>query len=136
VRHVRPDVFDFLAEQPWPGNVRQLLHEVEKATIFADGAELARADFRLDDTCARSRADVIAEAVLPAPVAMAAVPAVPAEPAAPRVHDRTQKVAQAMVRAALARLGGNKRRVARELGISRSHLYRLLELESEEPVSG
>lgn len=111
VNRVDPDVYDYLAAQPWPGNVRQLLHEVEKATIFADGAELTRADFRPDPLARQP-----ALALLPGATA-----------ACLQLHDSTQQVAQAMVREALHRYGGNKRRVAQELGISRSYLYRLLQ---------
>jgi transcriptional regulator with PAS, ATPase and Fis domain len=117
VRHIRPDVYEYLAEQSWPGNVRQLLHEVEKATIFADSAELCRSDFRLDPLERRRE-----EMAPPAPRIGAQVGT-----AGPRIHDSTHQVAQAMVRDALDRFGGNKRRVAHELGISRSYLYRLLQ---------
>jgi transcriptional regulator with PAS, ATPase and Fis domain len=121
VRYVRPEVYDFLAEQPWPGNVRQLLHEVERATIFADSNELSRADFRFHPPGPR-REDERQSAVPPAAKAA-------------RIHDSTHQVAQAMVREALHRLGGNKRRVAQELGISRSYLYRLLETMPETATS-
>jgi DNA-binding NtrC family response regulator len=129
VRHVHPDVYEYLAEQSWPGNVRQLLHEVEKATIFADSAELCRADFRLDPL-ERRREDVAAS-----------LPQIGTHIGAhtgakgPRIHDSTHQVAQAMVRDALDRFGGNKRRVAHELGISRSYLYRLLQTKSDAATS-
>ena len=111
---VHPEVYDYLATQSWPGNVRQLLHEVEKATIFADGSELTRADFR-------------AEAPLRPPAAHAPPFDAPVGATRAQLHDSTLEVAQAMVREALQRWGGNKRRVAQELGISRSYLYRLLQ---------
>jgi PAS domain S-box-containing protein len=129
VRHVRADVYDYLMEQPWPGNVRQLLHEVEKATIFADGAELSRADFRPDPLAWRRE-----PASPPPPSAPAPAPEAPPESRA-RIHDSTHQVALAMVRDALDRFGGNKRRVAQELGISRSYLYRLLEAMQDTSMS-
>src|SRR5690606_1476357 len=46
-KRVHPGVYDFLKRQYWPGNVRQLLHEVEKAAIFSNGPELKPEDFTL-----------------------------------------------------------------------------------------
>ncbi|MGB6054728.1 MAG: sigma 54-interacting transcriptional regulator, partial [Burkholderiaceae bacterium] len=46
VNRVDPRVYDYLRELSWPGNVRQLLHEVEKAAIFCDGPEIGIEDFR------------------------------------------------------------------------------------------
>jgi DNA-binding NtrC family response regulator len=106
-----------------------LLHEVEKATIFADGAELSRADFRPDPLAWRRE-----PASPPPPSAPAPAPEAPPESRA-RIHDSTHQVALAMVRDALDRFGGNKRRVAQELGISRSYLYRLLEAMQDTSMS-
>ena len=128
VRHVRPDVYGYLAEQSWPGNVRQLLHEVEKAAIFADGAELCRADFRPDPLALHR------ERSTPPPAPAAPVAAETLIESGARIHDSTHQVALAIVRDALGRFGGNKRRVAQELGISRSYLYRLLETMPDTPV--
>jgi hypothetical protein len=44
---LRPDALEYLMSQSWPGNVRQLRHEVEKAAIFADSCEVDADDFRL-----------------------------------------------------------------------------------------
>jgi len=116
IRRIQADVYDYLTHQPWPGNIRQLLHEVERAVIFAEGDTLSRSDFRFDPLARRTEAVALQPAVPP-----------PAPLPPSRVHDSTQLVAQKMVREALARFDGNKRRVAQELGISRSYLYRLLQ---------
>ncbi len=121
IRRIAADVYDHLSDQPWPGNIRQLLHEVERAIIFADGDTLRRSHFRFDPMARR------------ADPAQAAPPP-PAVSAPSRIHDSTHVVAQRMVREALVRLDGNKRRVAQELGISRSYLYRLLQTaERDQP---
>lgn len=107
VRDVAPDALDWLAAQPWPGNVRQLRHALERALIFAEGPVLTRADFGGTET---------------------SVEAVPISPrGADRLHEATSRLEESLIRDALARAGGNKKRAAAELGISRSHLYRRLE---------
>lgn len=105
VRRVAPEVYDWLREQSWPGNVRQLQHEVERALIFTDGPELEQAAF--------SRYGATAGA----PGQKQRLTSLPAAAAALQAD---------MARDALARTDGNKKRAAAELGISRSHLYKLL----------
>jgi transcriptional regulator with PAS, ATPase and Fis domain len=103
-KRVAPAVYGYLRDQPWPGNVRQLLHEVERAAIFSDGPEITVASFR--------------------PAGGAA-----ADAAGERrrgMHQALGEVELAMIRETLARLGGNKKRAAEALGISRSYLYKRL----------
>ncbi|RYE65160.1 MAG: AAA family ATPase, partial [Oxalobacteraceae bacterium] len=47
IKGVQARVYSYLKELPWPGNVRQLLHEVEKAAIFCEGPEITLDNFRL-----------------------------------------------------------------------------------------
>ncbi len=111
-RHGRPErVLDpsaeaFLRGAAWPGNIRQLRHVIERAVIFAGerhvtGAELAAATATTPDRAAPGAAARPRGARGPAP-------------------------GRDEVRDALRRTGGNKRRAAMLLGISRSHLYTLL----------
>ncbi len=39
---VPPDVMKMLMVYAWPGNIRELMHLVERAVIFSDGSELRR----------------------------------------------------------------------------------------------
>jgi two-component system, NtrC family, response regulator HydG len=85
-----------LTSQEWPGNIRQL----HSACLYiASRIEVQRP---------------ITVADLPAPLFEAAR------------EQGTSRQAHVRVRAALARNGGNKRRTARELGVSPNTLYRLL----------
>ena len=89
-----------LQEQPWPGNVRQLQHLIERLTILAPNS-------RIDG-----------EAVHDALQAME-----------PREHS-VETLADAeseQIRRVLAATGGNKSRAAQILGIERKTLYRKLE---------
>ncbi|WP_298960056.1 sigma 54-interacting transcriptional regulator [uncultured Methylobacterium sp.] len=115
-RHGRPEpevadsAIDYWMEQSWPGNARQLRHEVERAFVFAE-----------DD---RITADTLGHGGRFRPDA--AAPPHPARAAGATIRDVTASAELALVRDAMRRLKGNKKRVAEELGISRSYLYKLL----------
>lgn len=111
VTRVDQRVYDYLRELPWPGNVRQLLHEVEKAAIFCDGAELTVKDFR------RLPAD-------PARAEQASAPgrSIPVG----KIQDAISQLESVMIREAMAKHRGNKMKAAEELGISRAYLYKKL----------
>jgi len=122
VNRVDRRVYDYLRELSWPGNVRQLLHEVEKAAIFCDGPEITVEDFR--------PLTAIAEQRNPAAVAARPAPEL-SEPAVPggTIRDAVENVERAMISAAMARHRGNKKKVAEELGVSRAYLYKKLQLD-------
>ncbi len=104
-------VHGYLRELPWPGNVRQLLHEVEKAAIFCEGPEITVENFRL------------------LPVSSEAAPAPEAPRLAPEggtLQEAVSDVERIMIRDAMQRHKGNKKKVAEELGISRAYLYKKL----------
>jgi transcriptional regulator with PAS, ATPase and Fis domain len=119
-RHQRPQprvseaVYAYLAEQSWPGNIRQLRHAIERAIIFCEGDELTVENFGGRD-------------LLPS-VTRQAITAKPAAADGGRdLHSTLDQVETKMIRDAMTRNKGNKKRVAKELGISRSYLYKKLE---------
>ena len=108
VRRVHPKALDMLQGLSWPGNVRQLYHGVQRAMIFADGSELTTSSFQnLEDMPEAARS-------------------VPAPSASATIRETVGTVEHALIREALGRHNGNKKRAAEELGISRSHLYKKL----------
>ncbi|WP_406624012.1 sigma-54 interaction domain-containing protein [Acidovorax sp. SDU_ACID1] len=111
----------FLQSSAWPGNIRQLQHAVERAAIFCDGRTLSAADFEdLEGT------DKI-PGWRPA-----------REPDRPKadMRETRERVESEMIVEAMRRTGGNKKRVAEELGISRSYLYKRLSMLDEEEPGG
>jgi len=108
---IEPAAIRRLEREPWPGNVRQLQNFAERLVVFADGDLVS-----LEDV----------ERQLPSPVASAVAQA-PSAAAAPGTLDEHRKVAEAAaLRDALARVGGNRTRAARILGVSRRTLYNML----------
>jgi DNA-binding NtrC family response regulator len=94
-----------LTAYPWPGNVRQLINTLDRATVLADGDTIT-----LDDL----PADIVDGKSCPNPCV---------------VHDssRLDEIEKAHIVEVLERERGNKARAARALGIHRRKLYRLLE---------
>lgn len=89
-----------LMAHPWPGNIRELGHAVERAVLLARGAVIRAADLGL----------------------------APARDAAPRLEDMSlEDVERFLIRQTLARCGGNAMKAAEQLGLSRSAFYRRLE---------
>jgi len=110
------DVARHLAGQPWPGNVRQLRQRIEEALVFCDGQTLRVADFARGDA---ARNVAVTEVVQPQ--------ITPPADALQIIGTDMNEVAHAAVLDAIARHGGNKKRAAEQLRISRSHLYKILE---------
>jgi DNA-binding NtrC family response regulator len=100
------DAGEWLAAQPWPGNVRQLKHLVERSVLLTGKERLGAADFAfvagMDEGARRGAAD------------------------SPGTRTLEELEREAIGRS-LARHGGNLSRAAEELGLSRAALYRRLE---------
>jgi transcriptional regulator with PAS, ATPase and Fis domain len=122
-RHARPmpelteDALAHLMDQRWPGNVRQLRHEIERAFVFAEEGRITA-----DVLAARGDAWNL-------PIGAIATPGEPAPAGEPiTMQAAVSQLEKDVLKHAMSRHKGNKKRVALELGISRSHLYKMLEL--------
>lgn len=130
-KRLSPAAVQFLRGLDWPGNVRQLMHTVERAAIFSESDVIEPPDFGLVDEepddggdmlVPPTSASVVTEA-LAAPDA-AATAAGFGEPLA--VRRAFGEVEEKLIREALVKCRGNKKQAAIELGISRSYLYKRL----------
>lgn len=107
----------FLQSRAWPGNIRQLQHAIERAAIFCDGPVLSIRDFGGLDGVEHSLASVQGSGRRSR-----------SEPGKYEIRTATERVESEMIMEAMRRTGGNKSRVAEQLGISRSYLYKRLSL--------
>jgi DNA-binding NtrC family response regulator len=88
-----------LLAHAWPGNVRELSHAVERAVLMATSAQIAAADLALQTPAASAGADQM-------------------------TLDEAEKL---FIQKVLGRHGGDVRKAAEQLGMSRSALYRRLQ---------
>jgi len=100
-----PEAMRYLIAYDWPGNVRDIDHEIER--IVAIGAE---------------NSPIRPEDLSPEITRTAAI-----APAAGTLGDVVERIERQMIEEALHRCGGNKSRAARRLGISRRGLLNKLE---------
>ena len=100
-----PDALDWLAKQPWPGNIRQLKQTLERALLLAGKQHLGQADFlaasAVDEGATNGRLGVDGMTL--------------------------EQVERHMIEQALQQHAGNISRMAKALGLSRTALYRRLE---------
>ncbi|MDF3839898.1 sigma 54-interacting transcriptional regulator [Cupriavidus basilensis] len=122
-KRLSDDALEFLKNQRWPGNVRQLMHTVERAAIFTEAEAIHAADFGLIELEA-------SEMVLDAPLDNLGDKEKPETTTdlkeSTRVNNAVGQLEERLIRQAMTRYHGNKKRVATELGISRSYLYKRL----------
>ncbi|WP_310396901.1 sigma-54 dependent transcriptional regulator [Hymenobacter sp.] len=98
----------WLAEQPLPGNIRELKNLVERAVLVSGHDELGSEDFQTNAQPLPARA--LAPGELPPPGTMT-----------------LEALEAQMIRQSLAHYEGNISRVAKALGLSRGALYRRFE---------
>jgi len=99
-RRFSADALEALVRHPWRGNVRELEHAVERAVLLASAEEIGPEDLFLGSAAQ-----------------------------GPALIERMtlDDAERHLIQRALARCGGNVSEAARELGVSRSALYRRLQ---------
>ncbi|MHA6688065.1 sigma-54 interaction domain-containing protein [Mesorhizobium sp. A556] len=118
VPEVSLELQEYLMNRSWPGNIRQLRHEIERAFVLGGDNRLSPSDFVRSDG-----------------MSVSATRAQPARNGATEDKSGTLRHAldhleSEMIGSAMARFGGNKKKVAEYLGVSRSYLYKKLDIES------
>jgi two-component system response regulator AtoC len=101
-RHVSPEVLYALAEAPWPGNIRELQHYIERAVVTTPGPDL---------TCK----DIVAMGSRQEPADLRSV-----------ARDAVTQAERTRILEALKKTGGNRLKAAKLLRISRASLYNKL----------
>jgi two-component system, NtrC family, response regulator HydG len=104
-----------LLEHEWPGNVRELENIIEQAAALSAGSEIRAEDIQLDAHGAASGASHEAQRTLAA-----------------AVEDAERRT----IEAAVTRCGGDLARVAREIGVSSTTLWRKMKRLGIEPRAG
>jgi transcriptional regulator with PAS, ATPase and Fis domain len=97
-----PAAMDLLVSYSWPGNVRQLEHEVERAVTFVEDGEVITPALFSDEL--RGWARIVAS------------------DSRQGLVEATEQMERQMIRDALRKCNGNKSKVARDLGLSRRGL--------------
>lgn len=109
VKALADDAMSQLCGYSWPGNVRELEHVIKRAVVLCDGEVLQRSHLPRD--ILEEKRVIEEKSGLSEPAETAAGP--------------SDSEAQTLVRA-LRKVGGNKAKAARILGMDRSTLYRKL----------
>ena len=111
IQGVTPGVLELLENYDWPGNVRALQNAIESAMNTAKGTLLQEGDFErlVLRMSARSRRALTGESEF-------------------NLQSNKQEVERSLIRRALQATGGNHAKAARLLGISRTVLYKKLDL--------
>lgn len=90
-------------KHPWPGNIRELQHSIERAIILSTSSVLQPEDFNFTQTSSREDANLSLE------------------------QYNLEEVEKLLIRKVLKKYNGNITQAASELGLTRSSLYRRLE---------
>lgn len=110
-RNMTPGFLESLSRHGWPGNVRELQNVIERSVVLANGHERLGIDDLPPELQGLSISDELPKGSF---------------------HEAVRGFKRDLVRSALARHNGNKLQAAKDLGISRCYLHRLLnQLEGE-----
>ena len=91
-----------LEKYKWPGNVRELQHAIERAVILSESSSLQPSDFLFQSKDSKDEGMIFDGFNL-------------------------ESVEKSIIRKVISRHGGNISQAAKELGLSRTSLYRRLE---------
>ena len=104
-RSMTPGYLNALTRHPWPGNVRELQNVIERSVVLANGGQQLSIEDLPPELQGLSASDELPTGSF---------------------HDAMRAFKRDIVKSALAKHGGNKLQAAKDLGISRCYLHRLL----------
>ncbi|QRK04641.1 sigma 54-interacting transcriptional regulator [Archangium violaceum] len=104
-----PSAVERLQQHTWPGNIRELRNVVHRALLLRKGPNIDAADITFDQEVNRETGV-----------------SVPELPPGMTLEQMLLKLERQIVEAALRRYNNNRERVARELGVARSTLFKRL----------
>jgi DNA-binding NtrC family response regulator len=96
-KSISDEVLKFLQQHTWPGNVRELQHAIERAVIMSEHTQLRKQDFLLSNK---------------------------KETSAPKEALNLESMERKAIIQAIEKYNGNMSKVAKELGVGRTTLYR------------
>jgi len=99
VKKISKSTMNRLSQYNWPGNIRELRHAIERAVIMSDSAQLGPSDFFFSDR-QRGKKELSFDSY------------------------NLDEIEEQVIREVIARHGGNISHAAKELGITRTSLYR------------
>ncbi len=102
LKRVNPATLKRVEKYPWPGNVRELQHAIERAVIMSDSTVLQPSDFFFPSIESKEDSLIFEDCNL-------------------------EEIEKLIIRKALSKHGGNISHAAKELGLSRTSLYRRFE---------
>jgi DNA-binding NtrC family response regulator len=112
---IAPEAMVALERYAWPGNIRQLENELQRAEVMSGKEQTITLECLSPHVAGDVRAPSAADAVS-VPSGMSAVPQ------DGKLKDILENLERELIAAALKRCDGNKSEAARQLGISRSNL--------------
>jgi two-component system, NtrC family, response regulator HydG len=104
-RSMTPGFLNALSRHSWPGNVRELQNVIERSVVLANGGQQLTIDDLPPELQGLSASDELPTGSF---------------------HEALKAFKRDIVRSALTKHGGNKLKAAKDLGISRCYLHRLL----------
>lgn len=107
VRRISRSALARLSKHPWPGNIRELQHAVERAVILTSAELLLPEDFALAPVVTRDAAGLLTV-----------------------TEYKINEMEKLLIREVLKKVNGNITRAAAELGLTRPSLYRRLDKHS------
>ncbi|MGQ0506242.1 MAG: sigma 54-interacting transcriptional regulator [Myxococcaceae bacterium] len=105
-----PSASDKLQTHTWPGNIRELRNVVHRALLLRKGPHIDVSDLSFDQETTNTDTGI----------------AVPELPAGMTLEAMLEKLERQIVENALKRFNNNRERVAKELGVARSTLFKRL----------
>lgn len=112
VPEVDSNLLEYLMDRPWPGNIREFRHSIERAFVLSENNRLGISSFQMSGGNGSAVSHMEMKST--------------EQVSHGNLKEKLEQVEREMISDTLLRFNGNKKKVAEHLGISRTYLYKKL----------